>query len=60
MAGMMPEQPFPEYEAGADLSPSLDGMLNLDIEPMFPEFWDMQGTPPFNQEALDPDRKSVV
>lgn len=50
----MPEQPFPEYEAGPDLSPSLDGMLNLDIEPMFPEFWDMQGTPPFNQEALDP------
>ncbi|KFY15456.1 hypothetical protein V492_01974, partial [Pseudogymnoascus sp. VKM F-4246] len=56
MAGMMPEQPFPEYpeyQAGPDISPSLDGMLNLDVEPMFPEFWDIQDTPPFTQEGLE-------
>ncbi|OBT98183.1 hypothetical protein VE01_03807 [Pseudogymnoascus verrucosus] len=53
MAGMMPDQPFPEYQAGPEISPSLDGMLNLDVEPMFPEFWDIQDTPPFSQEGLD-------
>lgn len=53
MAGMMPDQPFPEYQAGPEISPSLDGMLNLEVEPMFPEFWDIQDTPPFSQEGLD-------
>ncbi|ELR02793.1 hypothetical protein GMDG_05730 [Pseudogymnoascus destructans 20631-21] len=47
---MMPDQPFPEYQAGPEIPPSLDDMLNLDVEPMFPEFWDIQDTPPFSQE----------
>ncbi|KFY36527.1 hypothetical protein V495_07813, partial [Pseudogymnoascus sp. VKM F-4514 (FW-929)] len=49
----MPDQPFPEYQTGPDLSPSLDGMLNLEVEPMFQEFWDIQDTPPFSQEGLE-------
>lgn len=49
----MPDQPFPEYQAGPEISPSLDGMLNLEVEPMFAEFWDIQDTPPFSQEGLD-------
>lgn len=49
----MPDQPFPEYQAGPEISPSLDGMLNLEVEPMFAEFWDIQDTPPFTQEGLD-------
>ncbi|OBT67881.1 hypothetical protein VE03_02592 [Pseudogymnoascus sp. 23342-1-I1] len=53
MAGMMPDQPFLEYQAGPEISPSLDGMLNLEVDPMFTEFWDIQDTPPFTQEGLD-------
>lgn len=53
MAGTMPDQQFPEYQAGPEISPSLDGMLNLEVEPMFQEFWDIQDTPPFSQEGLD-------
>lgn len=49
----MPDQQFPEYQAGPEISPSLDGMLNLEVEPMFQEFWDIQDTPPFSQEGLD-------
>ncbi|OBT87539.1 hypothetical protein VE02_03748 [Pseudogymnoascus sp. 03VT05] len=53
MAGMMPDQLFPEYQAGPEISTSLDGMLNLEVDPLFPEFWDIQDTPPFSQEGLD-------
>ena len=53
MAGMMPDQPFPEYQAGPEISPPLDGMFNLEVEPMFQEFWDIQDTPPFSHEGLD-------
>lgn len=49
----MPDQPYLEYQAGPEISPPLDGMLNLEVEPMFPEFWDIQDTPPFSQEGLD-------
>jgi len=50
----MLQQPFVEYELGADLSPNPDGIMNLEDESLFQDHWNLQDTPPYNLEGIYP------